>query len=46
MKEHSQTEEHQGRDLLGHGMNVTKQGALTFWRRQRDGVVRTQNESD
>ena len=69
MKEHSQTEEHQGRDLSGHAKKqlskadslsgdhrgrdlsghrkkVTKQGRLTPWRPQREGLVRTQKESD
>jgi len=38
MKEHSQTEEHQGRDLSGHGKKATKQGALTPWRPQREDL--------
>ena len=69
MKEHSQSEEHQGRDLSGHAKKewskadslpgdhrgrdlsgarkkVTKQGRLTNWRPQKEGLVRTQKESD
>jgi len=34
-----------GRNKLGH-RKVTKQHALTFWRWQRGGQVRTQKESD
>src|SRR6267142_2391385 len=33
-------------DKSGHGKNLTKQGALTNWRAQTDGQVRTQKESD
>jgi hypothetical protein len=29
-----------GRDLSGHRKKVTERGALTFWRRQRGGLVR------
>jgi len=35
-----------GRDKSGHGNKVTKQGALTFWRQQREGQVRTWKETD
>ena len=33
-------------DKSGHRKNVTEQGALTSWRPQREGQVRTQKESD
>ena len=38
---YSRTEDHMERELLGYGNKLTKRGALTLWRRQRDGVVRT-----
>ena len=31
-----------GRDLSGRGKKPTQQGALTLWRRQRAGLVRTE----
>src|SRR6266850_497712 len=33
-------------DKSGHRKNPTKRGALTYWRAQTDGQVRTQKESD
>ena len=30
---------------MGHGKNATKQRALTDWRPQREGIVRTQKET-
>ena len=35
-----------GGDKSGHRKKVTEQGALTPWRPQRGGQVRTQKESD
>ena len=32
--------------MSGHRKKVTKQGRLTGWRPQREGLVRTQKESD
>src|SRR6266850_1096516 len=43
---HSPTGEHRQTDKSGHGKNLTKQGALTLWRVQMDGQVRTWKESD
>ena len=43
---HSQTGDGKGRDLSGHINKPTDQGALTSWRRQRDGFVRTRKETD
>src|SRR6266850_912085 len=34
------------KSTLGHGKNPTKGGALTNWRMQTDGQVRTRKESD
>ena len=34
-----------GRDKSGHRKTPTERGALTFWRRHREGQVRTQKES-
>ena len=34
------------RDLSGHGKKQTEQGALTSWRRQREGLVRIRKETD
>ena len=33
-----------GRDLSGHRMKSTERGALTSWRQQREGLVRTEKE--
>ena len=38
--------DHRGWDESGHGKKVTKQGAPTSWRPQRNGQVRTWKESD
>src|SRR5438874_1365827 len=35
-----------GRVLSGHGKKETEGGALTNWRQQREGLVRTRKESD
>ena len=43
---HSRPEDSRGRDLSGHGQKQIERGALTDWRRQRDGLVRTQKETD
>ena len=43
---HSLPGEGIGRDKSGHGKNPTKRGALTSWRRHREGQVRTWKESD
>ena len=43
---HSPTGGGRGRNLSGHGNKLTKQGALTSWRWQREGLVRTENETD
>ena len=45
-KAHSPTRDGRGRDKSGHGKKVTKQGALTDWRWQGEGQVRTWKESD
>ena len=42
----SHTGDGRGRDLSGHGRKSTKRGALTLWRRQREGIVRTQKETN
>ena len=38
---HSPTRDSRGRDLSGHGNKLTNRGALTSWRQQRKGLVRT-----
>ena len=43
-KAHSHPGDGRGRDLSGHRKKLTKQGTLTNWRRQREGLVRTQKE--
>ena len=43
---HSPTGDGRGRNLSGHGNKPTKQGALTSWKQQREGLVRTQKETD
>src|SRR5947208_2050197 len=35
-----------GRDLSGHRKKPTERGTLTYWRRQREGLVRTHKETD
>ena len=42
---HSHPGDGRGRDLSGHRKELTDQGALTFWRRQREGLVRTRKET-
>ena len=39
---HSHSGDDRGRDLSGQGKKPTGRGALTNWRRQREGLVRTQ----
>ena len=43
---HSLSEDHRGRDKSGYGKKAIKQGALTAWRPQRQGKVRTWKEND
>ena len=43
---HSRPGDSRERDLSGHRSKPTKQGALTSWRQQREGLVRTQKETD
>jgi hypothetical protein len=43
---HSQAEDGIGRGLLGHEKEPTERGALTNWRRHREGLVRTRKEID
>ena len=43
---HSHPGEGRGRDLSGHRKKSTERGALTSWRRQREGLVKTQKETD
>src|SRR6266850_1660568 len=43
---HSQTGEHRQTDQSGHRKNLNMQGALTCWRAQTDGQVRTWKESE
>ena len=43
---HSHPGDHSGSDLLGHGKEVTGQGALTSWRPQREGLVRIDTERE
>jgi len=45
-KAHSLPGDRKGRDLSGHGTKLTKQGMLTSWRPQREGLVRTWKETD
>ena len=45
-KGHSPTGDHRGRDMSGHRKKPTNQGALTLWRPQREGHVRTQKETN
>ena len=45
-KAHSRSRDGRGRDLSGYGKKKTKQGALTLWRQQREGLVRTGKEKD
>jgi hypothetical protein len=41
---HSRTEQRRARDKLGHGMIPREPGALTSWRAQAEGQVRTWKE--
>ena len=43
---HSPTGDGRGSDLSGHTTNPTDRGALTNWRRQRERLVKTRNETD
>ena len=43
---HSPTEDGRGRDLSEHGKKQTERRALTSWRRQKEGFVRTQMETN
>ena len=43
---HSPSGDGRGRDLSRHGKKKTKRGALTFWRGQKEGLVRTRKEAD
>ena len=43
---HSQTGDSRRRGLSGHGKKLTKLGALTLWRRQKEGFFRPQKETD
>jgi len=45
-KVHPHSEDHRARDLSGHRKKATEQGALTSWRPQREGLVRTWKESN
>ena len=45
-KAHSLSGDGRGRDLSGHGKNPTGRGTLTLWRRQVEGLVREQTETD
>ena len=43
---HSQPGDDKGRELSGHGKKPTSRGTLTPCRQQREGLVRTQKETD
>ena len=43
---HSRTGERRQTDKSGHAKNPSEQGALTDWRAQTDGQVRTRKESE
>ena len=43
---HSLPGDCRGRGLSGHGKKPTERGALTSWKRQREGLVRTRKESN
>ena len=43
---HSRSGDGRGRDLSGHVGKPTDRGALTNWRQQREGLVRTRKETD
>ena len=43
---HSLSDDGRRRDLSEHGKKPTNRGALTSWRWQREGIVRTWKETD
>ena len=43
---HSHSGDSRGRHLSGHGNKPTDRGALTFWRRHREALVKTREEID
>ena len=43
---HLRSGDGRGSNLSGHGEKVTDRGALTFWRRQREGLVSTRKRTD
>ena len=43
---HSPTGDGKGRDLSGHERNPTARDALTSWRRQKEGLVRSREETN
>ena len=43
---HSRPGDSRGRNLSGDRKKPTKRGALTVWKRQRKGLVRTRKETD
>ena len=43
---HSLSGDDRGRNLSEHGKKLTERGALTSWRRQREGFIRTQKETE
>ena len=43
---HSRPGDGRGRDLLGHENKPTDRDTLTFWRQQREGLVRTRKKTD
>ena len=43
---HAPTAGGRGRDLSEQGEKATEQGALTSWRREKEGLVTTWKESD
>ena len=46
VKAHSHPGDSIGRNSSGHRKKPTEQGALTFWKRHREGLIRTQKETD
>jgi hypothetical protein len=42
----SRSEDGRGRDLSEYRKKLTEHGALTSWRRQREGLVRPQKETE
>ena len=45
-KVHSHSGDGRGRNLSRHGNRPTERGPLTSWRRQREGLVKTQKQTD